>query len=69
MSNYQDTNIRYKGKPYLFCLNTNNVFYRSRVCDGIEELVPPKKGIVYNKPKHTMTKREFYKWNTKFRYR
>lgn len=61
------TNIPYRGSPFYFC-NVGQ-FYYSKQCDGVTELVPPKKAIIYNKPENRMSKRELQKWFSRNRYR
>lgn len=47
----------YIGPPFYFCPN-NNPFYLVKNCNGITELVPPKKALVFNKPEHKLSNRE-----------
>lgn len=56
----------YRGRPYLFC--RSNIFYEAGTCSETP-FIPPKKARVYNKPEHTMTKNEFYKWVSRNKYR
>lgn len=58
--------VPYKDQRHFFC---SNMFYNVKKCDGIETLELPKKAKVYSKPSQRMSKSEFYKWTSRFKYR
>jgi hypothetical protein len=57
---------RYIDQRTFFC---SNMFYKFKKCDGVITLQAPKKARVFSKPQHKMTRNEFYKWTSKFKYR
>lgn len=62
------SSMRYLGPPFYFCTNLNPD-YTTKICDGQQVLVPPKKVINFNKPKHNLTKAEYLAWLSRNKYR
>ena len=60
--------LEYKGSPFYFCTSRNQ-YYRIKQCNNETIKVPPKKAVVYNKPKHQLTKRQQVSWAMRFKYR
>lgn len=62
----QQTSVPYNDPFFLFC---NTLFYSVRSCNGVQELIPPKKVVVYDKPENRFTKIEHLRWMSRNRYR
>lgn len=55
----EPTNIRYVNQRQFLC---SSLFYNKKICDGVEQLEPPKKAKIFSKPEHVMSKSELRKW-------
>jgi len=61
-------NTKYIGPPFYFCTSLNPN-YGKKICNGVEQLVPPKKVTIFNKPQHNLTKSEYLAWVSRNKYR